>query len=297
MATIVVSLLSADIKSEIEEYCKKNSHQFISVELSKFTESLGGKIPDIYILEIQEMNYDTETKIEKLKKEPTLKNMTIMTYLDEMDVTTEVSLRRLKIDTFILSNKEIEVGKKNLLNSLNKYFEHKKIKNAVTGEKEKSFDDEIISELAERENGEIDVDTLASQFDSMVSDEVGDSDFDTHYNLGQSYLEMGLYDNAIKSFSLSAKSPEMYLASCHMIGVCYHRQGQKNKAVSTLFAGFKSSKGKKEGAGIGFELGNILYEFDRKKDSLNIFKLVEKIDPDFMDIKDKIAKLEKELAQ
>ncbi len=297
MATIVVSLLNTDIKSAIEEYCKKNSHQFISVELNKFIESLGGKIPDIYILEIKEMNYDTERNIEKIKKEPTLKNMTIMTYLDEMDVGTEVSLRKLKIDTFILSNKKNEMGAMNLFKSLDKYNEQKKIKAAMIGKKEKSFNNEIMSELSKRENGGIDVNTLANQFDSMVSNEVGDGDFDTHYNLGQSYLEMGFYDNAIKSFSLSVKSPEMYLASCHMIGVCYYRQGQKNKAVSTLFAGFKSSKGKKEGAGLGFELGNILYEFDRKKDSLKIFKMVEKVDPDFMDIKDKVAKLEKELAQ
>ncbi|HJP18968.1 MAG: hypothetical protein CMD96_07085 [Gammaproteobacteria bacterium] len=296
MATIVVSLFNADIKSETEEYCKNNSHQFISVELDKFIESLGGKIPDLYVLEIQEMNYDTGKKIEKLKKEPTFKNMTIMTYLDQMDVKTEISLRKLKIDRFILSGKEKETSKKNLLNSLDTYFEHKKIKKNMTGKKEQSFENKVISELSKREDGQIDVGKLANQFDSMVSNEVGDSDVDTHYNLGQSYLEMGLYDNAIKSFSLSAKSPEMYLASCHMIGVCYYRLGQKNKAVSTLFAGFKSSKGKKEGAGIGFELGNILCEFDRKKDALNIFKMVEKVDPDFMDIKEKVANLEKELS-
>tara|TARA_B100000315_G_scaffold88389_1_gene81200 strand:- start:28308 stop:29201 length:894 start_codon:yes stop_codon:yes gene_type:complete len=297
MATIVVSLSNTDLRAEIEEYCKKKSHQFISVELNKFIESLGGKIPDVYILEIQDIDYDTKKEIEKLKKEPTLKNMTLMTYLDEMDVSTEISLRRLKIDTFILSDKKKETGKKNLLNGLDKYFERKKIKNAMTGKKEERFDNKIMSEIGKRENGQVDVNKLASQFDSMVSNEVGDGDFDTHYNLGQSYLEMGLYDNAIKSFSLSAKSPEMYLASCHMIGVCYYRQGEKNKAISTLFAGFKSSKDKKEGAGIGFELGNILYEYDRKKEALNIFKMVEKVDPDFMDIKDKVVKLEKELAQ
>lgn len=297
MATIVVSFLNSDIRSEIEEYCKKNSHQFISVELNKFAESLEGKIPDIYILEIQEMDYDTEKELGKLKKEPTFKNMTVMTYLDEMDVSTEILLRKLKIDTFILSGKEKGTGKKNLLNSLDKYFEQKKIGNTMTLKKEKSFENKVISDLAMTESGEIDVNALANQFDSMVSNEVGDSDADTHYNLGQSYMEMGLYDNAIKSFSLSEKAPEMHLASCHMIGVCYYRQGKKNKAVSTLFAGFKSSKDKKEGVGIGFELGNILYESDRKKDALNIFKVVEKLDPDFMDITEKVAKLKQELAQ
>ena len=68
MATIVVSLFNADIKSETEEYCKNNSHQFISVELDKFIESLGGKIPDLYVLEIQEMNYDTGKKKSLLLK-------------------------------------------------------------------------------------------------------------------------------------------------------------------------------------------------------------------------------------
>jgi len=297
MATIIVSSIDTDTKSAVEEYCKNYSHQFISVELKKFMETLGGKIPDIFILQIQEITYDMERYLGKIIKEPTLKNMTIMTYLDEMEIATEVALRKLKIDTFILSDKNSEMGPMNLMKGLDKYFEQEKIKNAMTGKKEESFDNEIMSELSKRENGDIDVNTLANQFDSMVSDEVGDGDYDTHYNLGQSYLEMGLFDNAVKSFSLSLKSPEMYLASCHMLGVCYLRQGDKKKAVSTLYEGFKSSKGKKEGAGLGFELGNILYDFNRKKDALKIFKMVVKVDPDFMDIKEKVANLEKELAQ
>lgn len=297
MAIVAVSLSDSDIRSEVEEYCKKKSHQFISVEFNKFIESLGGEIPDVCILEIQELNYDTEKKIKILKKEPTFKKMTIMVYLGEMDVKTEVTLRRLKIDTFILSDRKKETGKENLLHGLDKYFQQKEVKNTLTGKREKSYEDKIISEIAKREDGEIDVAKLVSQFDSMVSDEVGDEDFDTYYNLGQSYLEMGLYDNAINSFSLSAKSPEMHLASSHMIGVCYYRQGQKKKAISTLFAGFKSSKDKKESAGIGFELGNILYELDRKQDALKIFKAVERVDPDFMDIRDKVAELKKEFAQ
>lgn len=296
MAIIAAYLLSTDTVSELEEYCKKNSHQLISVESDNLIESLKGEIPDIYIIEIQEMSYDLKKAIEKLKKEPSLKKMTIIAYPHLMDVSTEILLRKLKISTFIIRGKEEEKGREDLIKGLDKHFEQRKIEIARVGEKEKKFEKKVVSEMDKRENGEIDVNRLASQFDSMVSNEVGDKDFDTHYNLGQSYMEMGLYDNAIKSFSLSAKSTEMHLASCHMIGVCYYRQGKRDKAISTLFTSFKSSKDKKEGAGIGYELGNILSEINRKKDALNIFKMVKKIDPDFMDIREKVEKLKKDLA-
>lgn len=296
MAVIVVSILDADTNSAVEEFCKKNSHQFISVEINKFAESLKGKAPDIYVLEIHELNSELMENIEKIKKDSAFQNVTIFVYLDSMDVKTEVALRKFKINTFFVRSREKRKCVDDLMHGLGKYFEIKGIQKRKIEEAKKPFDDSLLSKAPKMEQQTTNVNELATKFSSMVSKEVGEGDIETHYNLGQSYMEMGLYDNAIQSFTLTAKSAEKFHASCYSLGICYYKQGKKNKAISTLFNGFKSSGKKKEGAGLGYELGNILCEVGRKKDALKIYQMIEKIDSGFADVREKIEKLKKEVA-
>lgn len=296
MAVIVVSILDVDTKSAVEEFCKMNSYQFISVKINKFTESLKGKSPDIYVLEIHEINSDISKNLKQIKKDPVFQKMSIFAYLDSMDVKTEITLRKFKIDTFFVRRREKRECIDDLIHGLGKHFEIKEIQKRKIEESKKPFDDSLLSESTKIEQQTTNVKELATQFSSLVSKEVGEGDIENHYNLGQSYMDMGLYDNAIESFTLTAKSAEKFHASCYNLGICYYKQGKKNKAISTLFHGFKSSGKKKEGAGLGYELGNILCEAGRKKDALKIYQMVGKVDADFADVRDKIEKLKKELA-
>lgn len=296
MAVIVSSILDSDTSSAVEEFCKNNSHQFISVEIDKFAESLKGKEPEIYIVEIHEINQNLSENLGKIKKDPAFQKLTIFAYLESMDVKMEIALRKFKISTFFVRSRGKKRCVDDLIRGLGRYFEIKGIQKRKIEEAKESFDDSLLSKSPKTEQQTTNVNELATKFSSMVSKEVGEGDIETHYNLGQSYMEMGLYDNAIQSFTLTAKSAEKFHASCYNLGICYYKQGKKNKAMSTLFNGFKSSRKKKEGAGLGYELGNILCEVGRKKDALKIYQMIEKIDSGFADVREKIEKLKKEVA-
>jgi|GEM_PF-4414438 len=84
------------------------------------------------------------------------------------------------------------------------------------------------------DNGRLDAD-VASIFDAFkrgVKDEVPESDFETHYNLGIAYKEMGLTDDAIREFQIACETSPASFQSISMLAICYGERGDYEQAVS-----------------------------------------------------------------
>ncbi len=104
-------------------------------------------------------------------------------------------------------------------------------------EEEQFFDlaAELEKELAEEEmvaeatgsgkGTDVSIEDLFKEFQRGVAEQVEEEDFDTHFNLGLAYREMGLLDEAIGEFQLSAKSSDYLVESASMIGACYIEKG------------------------------------------------------------------------
>lgn len=54
-----------------------------------------------------------------------------------------------------------------------------------------------------------------------VKEEQGEQDYETHYNLGIAYREMGLLEDAVREFQITAKDPKRTLQSLNMLALCY----------------------------------------------------------------------------
>ena len=80
----------------------------------------------------------------------------------------------------------------------------------------------------------------------VASGEDEDGDFDTHYNLGIAYKEMGLTDDAIgefqKAFNLvkdeSRSSP--FIQACNMLSLCFFEKGIYKSAIKWCERGLES---------------------------------------------------------
>jgi pilus assembly protein FimV len=59
----------------------------------------------------------------------------------------------------------------------------------------------------------------------MLEKPIEEGDADTHFDLGQAYKEMGLYDAAIQAFEKSVRSPHRQAQSQLMLGLCFREQG------------------------------------------------------------------------
>jgi pilus assembly protein FimV len=81
------------------------------------------------------------------------------------------------------------------------------------------------------------VEALLADIGPVVSEPLGEKDYETHYNLGVAYKEMELYDEAIEEFRLTARDPKRALECAHLVGLCYLAKGQPEQAIQDLEAG------------------------------------------------------------
>ena len=115
---------------------------------------------------------------------------------------------------------------------------------ATPGGGDKLFDDEdeffdlaaeLESELGEAEGRlggealgqpeEPTLEEIVEGFKRGVAENLSSEDYDTHYNLGIAYREMGLLDEAIGEFQLAAKDPAHLVDCCSMLGVSFLEKG------------------------------------------------------------------------
>ena len=93
-------------------------------------------------------------------------------------------------------------------------------------------EDELVAEATGVGKGEdVSIEELFKEFQKGVAEQVQEADYDTHFNLGLAYREMGLLEEAIGEFQLSAKSADYLLESASMIGACYLDKGLPEQAV------------------------------------------------------------------
>ena len=63
------------------------------------------------------------------------------------------------------------------------------------------------------------------EFKKGVKEQLSESDYEAHYDLGIAYREMGLVEDAVSEFRIALGSGEHKLASLHMLGLCALDQG------------------------------------------------------------------------
>jgi len=140
--------------------------------------------------------------------------------------------------------------------------------------------------------GTSDMTSLVDEFKEEVYQSISSSDrenYDAHYELGITFKEMGLYDEAIEEFNIATKSKKSYLKSMEMIANCLSDLGKKEAAVTQLEAILQDEGHKEEElVGIRYLLGSLYEEKDEIKNAKKQNKIVYNIFPDFADVKDKI---------
>jgi pilus assembly protein FimV len=72
---------------------------------------------------------------------------------------------------------------------------------------------------------------IVEGFKRGVAENLSPEDYDTHFNLGIAYREMGLIDEAIGEFQLASKTPDRFVDCCSMLGLCFQEKGLPELAV------------------------------------------------------------------
>ena len=144
------------------------------------------------------------------------------------------------------------------------------------------------------EDEHISFDDVFVEFKRGVEKQFGKEDYDTYYNLGIAYREMGLYDDAISAFQTSVNDPKRRLDSFILLGVTHRDINELEKSID-YFREALDTQGIQpdESIGLKYELA-LSYELAGEMDqAIPMYTEIHNQNPRFRDILEKMTSLKK----
>ncbi len=131
---------------------------------------------------------------------------------------------------------------------------------------------------------------IVEGFKKGVAENLSPEDYDTHYNLGIAYREMGLLDEAIGEFQLAAKDPTHLVDCCSMLGVSFLEKGLPELAVKWYQRGL-TAPGIKEEVTLSllYDMGEVYLTMGDETAARKTFVELYGINSNYRDV---VAKLE-----
>ncbi len=150
---------------------------------------------------------------------------------------------------------------------------------------ESLLDEELLSPQDEQSLEEI-VDGFKKGMEETISAE----DFDTHYNLGVAYREMGLLDEAIGEFQLAAKDSRYLIECCSLLAGCFREKGFPELAIKWYQRALESPNiTDDENLGLVYELADLYLSMGDTEAARERFVEIYGINSNYRDV---VAKLE-----
>jgi hypothetical protein len=133
---------------------------------------------------------------------------------------------------------------------------------------------------------------IFKEFKKGVDKQLGKEDYDTRYNLGIAYKEMGLIDEAIAEFQLAAKDENRLLECSSMLGICFLEKGMAKLAVKWFEKGLTApNRSEEEYQGLRYDLASALEAAGEADKALHVFTDLYGQDANFRDVATKVRDL------
>lgn len=131
---------------------------------------------------------------------------------------------------------------------------------------------------------------IVEGFKKGVAESLSPEDFDTHFNLGIAYREMGLLDEAIGEFQLAAKDAKYLLDCCSLLGACFLEKGLPELAVKWYQKGLETPDLSEEATlGLLYDLGNLYASVGETDRARKTFVEIYGVNSNYRDV---VARLE-----
>ncbi len=137
---------------------------------------------------------------------------------------------------------------------------------------------------------------VITEFKKGIARTVSKGDFQTHYNLGIAYKEMGLLDEAIHEFDLASADPKISIDCASMIGLCLMGKREFNEAIDVYRKALAQTKPSSEEAlGLSYELAEAYIGHGKIQEAYKLFARINDVDPTFRDARRRTKELEADL--
>jgi tetratricopeptide (TPR) repeat protein len=137
----------------------------------------------------------------------------------------------------------------------------------------------------------LDLGSLLAEFQRGVESQLS-GDAQSHYDLGMTYREMGLADQAVERFRSAAQDPAFAERAAEMIGRTLLDQGRFDEAAEEFARGLETLPGTADnGVGLRYHLGLAHEVAGRAAEALAEFERVYALQPNYPDVAQKIRVL------
>jgi tetratricopeptide (TPR) repeat protein len=134
---------------------------------------------------------------------------------------------------------------------------------------------------------------IFKEFKKGVEQQLDSEDYDTHYNLGIAYKEMGLIDEAIGEFQLASKDPKRAVECASMLGLCFLEKGMPQLAIKWYRKGLEMPEiTADENVGLLYDLGSAYVEVGDTDNAKKTFVEVYGLNTNYRDIVKRIQQVD-----
>lgn len=135
---------------------------------------------------------------------------------------------------------------------------------------------------------------MLARFKQGIDENIEETDFQSHYDLGVAFKEMGLLDEAIAEFQKALRAQDGKLRTSEALGVCFFEKGAFGVAESILRRGLELPlSGDEERLGIIYWLGRACEEQGRNAEAKDLYGKVFAVNIRFLDVGERVKALAK----
>lgn len=152
----------------------------------------------------------------------------------------------------------------------------------------------IVEEQEPTGDEEADFADMLKKFKQGIAENVAQEDYQSHYDLGVAFKEMGLVDEAIAEFQKALKAPSNRLPTYEAIGQCFLEKAQYAIAATVLARSLgEGGYGDEELIGVLYLLGRAAEALNRVEEALSYYQRIFAVDIEFRDVSERISQLER----
>ena len=152
----------------------------------------------------------------------------------------------------------------------------------------------IVNEEEPSGDEEADFADMLKKFKQGIAENVAQEDYQSHYDLGVAFKEMGLVDEAIAEFQKALKAPSNRLPTYEALGQCFIEKEQYGIAATVLARALGEGRySDEEMIGVLYLCGRAAQALNHSEEALGYYQRVFVVDIEFRDVVDRIAEVER----
>jgi tetratricopeptide (TPR) repeat protein len=152
----------------------------------------------------------------------------------------------------------------------------------------------IVDEEEPTGDEEADFADMLKKFKQGIAENVSQEDYQSHYDLGVAFKEMGLVDEAVAEFQKALKAPSNRLPTYEALGQCFIEKEQYGIASTVLARALgEGGYSDEELIGVLYLLGRAAQALNHPDDALAYYQRVFVVDIEFRDVVGRISEVER----